>query len=109
MTRKMFGLVFVLLLVLVTGAICQANPLFVATAQNFRGALYQGFGPSPAHASEMAVVKCSQDSVIPMSCRVVSVRAECPPPMCPPPMRKPLSKTRVSQSYPAVPYGRPMP
>ena len=31
--------------------------MFVATAKNFRGALYQGFGPTPGHAAEMAIVK----------------------------------------------------
>ena len=44
----------------------------MATAKNARGALYQGFGPTPGHASEMAIVKCSQDSFIPPSCKVVN-------------------------------------
>jgi len=87
-----------------------ANSFFVATAQNFRGALYQGFGPTPSHASEMAIVKCSQDSFAPRSCQVMWVRMECPPPVCAPPMRKPMSKTRISSSYTAgQSWGRPMP
>jgi len=111
MNRKFTGFIAVLLLVLAATATSYANGFFVATAQNFRGALYQGMGPTPGHASEMAVVKCSQDSFLPCSCKVVSVRMECPPAaMCPPPLRKPLSKTRISQTYPSSGYmGRPMP
>lgn len=72
-----------------------SDAFFVATAQNFRGALYQGFGPTPGHASEMALVKCSQNSFAPRSCRVLEVRMECPPPPCPPPLRKPMTKTKI--------------
>lgn len=86
-----------------------SSGFFVATAQNFRGALYQGFGPTPGHASEMAFVKCTQNSFAPRSCRVVEVRVECPPPPCPPPMRKPMSKTRISYDSPqGPPWGSPM-
>jgi hypothetical protein len=60
---------------------------FVATAKNLRGALYQGVGPTPQHASEQAIIRCSQDSFIPPSCRVVCVRMEVPPaPLLGPPV-----------------------
>lgn len=72
-----------------------SDALFVATAQNLRGALYQGIGPTPGHATEMAVVKCSQDSFAPRSCRVITVRMECPPPVCAP-SRKAIKKSRYS-------------
>jgi hypothetical protein len=111
MNRKVMVVVSGLVLVLLVAATSHAGGLFVATAKNFRGALYQGVGPTPGHACEAAVVKCSQDSFVPPSCKVVSVRAECPPPMCPPPMKKPLSKAKVSKTYPAAyyPVGRPLP
>lgn len=78
---------------------------FVATAKNLRGAMYQGVGPTPQHASEQAMVRCSQDSFIPPSCRVVCVRMEAPPaPLLPPvPMRKPVKMYR--KSAPAHPAG----
>ena len=84
-----------------------ADAFFVATAKNFRGALYQGVGPTPGHASEMAIVKCSQDSFAPRSCRVVTVRMECPPPVCAP--KKTYKKTSY-KTYQPAPYsvGRPM-
>lgn len=110
MNRKFIVVVAGLMLVLMFAVTSHAGGVFVATAKNFRGALYQGFGPTPGHASEMAVVKCSQDSFIPPSCKVVSVRMECPPPVCAPPVRKSISKTRMGQSYPAgYAMGRPMP
>ncbi len=110
MNRKFVVVIAGLVFMLMLAATCQAGGVFVATAKNIRGALYQGFGPTPGHASEMAVVKCSQDSFIPPSCKVVSVRMECPPPVCAPPMRKPIQKSRMSQTYPAAySYGRPMP
>lgn len=109
MNRKVMVLVSGLLFVLLIAASSHAT-YFVATAKNARGALYQGVGPTPAHASEAAIVKCSQDSFIPPSCRVTCVRAECPPPVCAPPMRKPISKTGMSRAYPGPGYwGRPMP
>ncbi len=81
--------------------------IFVATAKNARGALYTGYGPTPNHACENAIVKCSQDSFIPPSYKVMAVRMECPPPMCAPP-RKVVRK--MSKVYPPVyPMGRPMP
>ncbi|MDQ7784232.1 MAG: hypothetical protein RDU20_15210 [Desulfomonilaceae bacterium] len=87
--------------------------MFVATAKNLRGALYQGFGPTPGHASEMAVVKCSQDSFIPPSCKVVCVRMEMPPVAYAPKVRKPVAKSRpfMKSGGPPPPYswGRPHP
>jgi hypothetical protein len=107
MNRKVMVLVAGALFVLMLAASSDAA-VFVATAKNLRGALYQGVGPTPAHASEMAIVKCSQDSFIPPSCKVVLVRMDCPPP-CPPPLRKPISKARMGKVHPAGYYGRPMP
>ncbi len=109
MSKKFFVVVVVsgLVIVLLSAAASIASPVFVATAKNFRGALYVGFGPTPGHACEAAVVKCSQDSFIPPSCKVVTVRAECPPP-CPPP-RKMVRKSSVKAYAPVYPMGRPMP
>jgi len=108
MNRKVLVLVAASLFVLMIAASSHAA-LFVATAKNFRGALYQGVGPTPAHATEAAIIRCSQDSFIPPSCKVVGVRMDCPPPVCAPPMRKPISKARVGKVYPAGYWGRPMP
>ncbi|MCX5861183.1 MAG: hypothetical protein WCG29_06095 [Desulfomonile sp.] len=108
MNKKSWFLILGIVFVSVTLGSGGANAFFVATAQNFRGALYQGFGPTPGHASEMAIVKCSQDSFAPRSCHVIGVRMECPPPICAPPMRKPM--TKISGGYPTAPsWGRPMP
>jgi hypothetical protein len=115
MSKKLIVVGTGLILMLAAAAVSHANGMFVATAQNLRGALYQGYGPTPGHACENAVVKCSQDSFVPPACKVVSVRMECPPPACfmpppAPPMRKPIQKSRAAQSYPAgYPWGRPMP
>jgi hypothetical protein len=110
MNRKFIVVVAGLLFVLLVAAWSHAGGVFVATAKNARGALYQGFGPTPGHASEMAVVKCSQDSFIPPSCKVVSCRLDCPPPVCFPPMKRPIRKTKVSRTVPAgYSWGRPMP
>jgi hypothetical protein len=106
MKRKFVVIIAGVLLVLMVAAVSHAGGVFVATSKNFRGALYQGFGPTPAHASEMAMVKCSQDSFVPPSCRVVSVRMDCPPPVCAPPVHKPIRKVMAN---PAGYYGRPMP
>ncbi|MGB9618027.1 MAG: hypothetical protein ACP5M0_01060 [Desulfomonilaceae bacterium] len=89
-------------------SVYDSEAFFVATAQNFRGALYQGFGPTPGHASEMAIVKCSQNSFAPRSCRVIEVRMECPPPPCPPPFRKPMTKTKMSYGPMGPMAGPPM-
>lgn len=86
--------------------------IFVATAKNFRGALYIGYGPTAAHAAEMAIVKCSQDSVIPMSCEVCKMRKELAsgdgvalPPMA----KKKYSKTSKLPEPPGFPWRKPMP
>lgn len=108
MSNKYRLLVLGIALLIMASGSGDVNAFFVATAQNFRGALYQGFGPTPGHASEMAVVKCSQDSFAPRSCRVITVRMECPPPVYGPPIRKPV--TKMSGGYaPAPPWGKPMP
>jgi len=91
-------------------SLCDAAPLFVATAKNLRGAMYQGIGPTPMHATEMAMVKCSQDSFIPGSCKVLGVRMDCPlPAPCAAPMPQPVKKVRAYHPYPpTAPYGRPV-
>jgi hypothetical protein len=107
MSRK-FVVVLVagFMLVAILAATSQAG-VFVATAKNARGALYTGYGPTPNHACENAIVKCSQDSFIPPSCKVMAVRLDCPPPMCAPPRKVARQMTKV---YPPVyPMGRPMP
>lgn len=106
---------FCLVLVLVVGATAHAAPVFVATAKNLRGALYLGYGPTPAHASEIALAKCSQNSFIPPTCRVLCVRMEVPPPLCLPPMPKKSIRKYKPKTYPtahnpyARPYNSPMP
>jgi len=112
MNRTLIVLCVGMLFVLLAAPSSDAG-MFVATAKNLRGALYQGYGPTPGHASEMAVVKCSQDSFIPPSCKVVCVRMEMPPVAYAPPMRKPIMKSRrymKTTSHPQ-PYswGRPQP
>ncbi|MEJ2718503.1 MAG: hypothetical protein P8182_15440, partial [Deltaproteobacteria bacterium] len=83
---------------LMVAAAVHAAPVFVATAKNLRGAIYLGVGPTPYHASEMAISKCSQNSVIPPTCRVLCVRMECPP--APPPMvRKSIRKYKPIRKY----------
>ncbi|MGC8659749.1 MAG: hypothetical protein ACP5U1_11800 [Desulfomonilaceae bacterium] len=95
MSRKSILLLAVMAIAITAMVPSNSEALFVATAQNFRGALYQGIGPTPCHASEMAVVRCSQDSFAPRSCKVISVRMECPPPVCSKP-RKVIRKSRYS-------------
>jgi len=102
MNHKFTALVLTLLFVLVFVVSSDASGMFVATAKNLRGALYQGFGPTPGHASEMALVKCTQDTFIPPTCRVIAVRLDCPPPMmAPPPARKPIRKSSMSKGNPS--------
>lgn len=112
MNRTLIVLCVGILAVLLAAPASDAG-MFVATAKNMRGALYQGYGPTPGHASEMAVVKCSQDSFIPPSCRVVCVRMEMPPMAYAPQMRKPIQKSRhysKSSGYPRpYPWGSPQP
>lgn len=115
MNKKLIVVVAALMLVLAYEVACHANGMFVATARNFRGAMYQGIGPTPAHACENAMIKCSQDSFVPPSCKVVAVRMECPPPACfvpppVPPMRRQIQKSHMPRpNYPAgYSWGRPM-
>ncbi|MFH0822282.1 MAG: hypothetical protein V2B18_05980 [Pseudomonadota bacterium] len=89
------------LFVVMAATAADAAPLFVATAQNLRGALYLGYGPSPQHASEQALVKCSQDAFIPPSCRVMSVRMDCPPP---PPAACYPTKVKKTRPYAKTSY-----
>jgi hypothetical protein len=117
--NKKIGVVVLSVLLLMLVAVASFGyvpPMFVATAKNLRGALYLGYGPTPKHASEQAIVKCSQDSVIPRTCKVTCIRSECPPP--PPPCKVPpckvptkmIKKTKyhaTSTMYRAVPYGPP--
>lgn len=107
MSRKLTFLLVIFVLALTAMIPGNSDALFVATAQNLRGALYQGIGPTPGHASEMAVVKCSQDSFAPRSCKVITVRMECPPPVCAPP-RKSVKKSKYT-SAPMPQACAPMP
>jgi hypothetical protein len=95
--------------VMLTAAVAQAAPMFVATAKNLRGALYLGYGPTPGHASEAALVRCSQDSFLPPTCKVICVRMEVPPMPCPPPKVKRSVRKYRPQAYPSGynPYARP--
>ncbi len=110
MTKKSIVVISALLCVVFTAASSDAAGVFVATAKNLRGALYMGFGPTPGHASEMAMVKCSQNSFAPGTCKVLCIRMECPPvAFVPPPPMPAVRKTKVSRSYPGPrpPYGPP--
>ena len=84
MKRKTMVVVAGVVFMMMVAAAVHAAPVFVATAKNLRGAIYLGMGPTPYHASEIAISKCSQNSVIPCSCKVLCVRMECPP--APPPV-----------------------
>jgi hypothetical protein len=95
---------------------CGPPCLYVATVKNFRGAMYLGNGPTPGHAAECAMAKCTQDSFISASCKVVCMRAEALP--APPPvMMKQTSKYRAPKKAAAAAqpmgnaysWGRPMP
>lgn len=111
MAKKITVVVAGVLSLMIMTAAAHAAPAFVAMARNLRGALYMGYGPSPYHASEMALAKCTQDSFFPLKCRVVNVRMEVPPPpppwaMMPPPgykgsTKKYRSGTRNSRSSPS--------
>ncbi len=106
MKKKLIVVLAGCVLLTLMAATAFAGPMFVATAKNLRGAMYLGYGPSPHHASEMAIAKCSQNSVLPPTCRVTCVRMEAPPP-CPPPMkmRKPIRKHKpMTKSYPRHNY-----
>ena len=111
MKRMLIVLCFGMLIVFAMTSVAGAG-MFVATAKNLRGALYQGYGPTPGHASEMAIVKCSQDSFIPPTCRVICVRMEMPPmAMAPAKVRKPVRKSlHRAMNYPRnYSWGRTQP
>lgn len=95
MTKKSLFLMATLAIAITAMIPGNSDALFIATAQNFRGAIYQGIGPSPCDATEMAVARCSQNSFAPRSCRVIAVRMECPPPVCGR-ARKVVRKSRYS-------------
>ncbi len=107
MNRKFGVTVACSLLVIMLASAVSAAPLFVATAKNLRGALYLGYGPTPKLASEQAVVKCSQDSLIPPTCKVVCVRAECAKPPClgPQPTKMP-TKVKKLKPFAYKPYAK---
>lgn len=98
MSKKTLIVVVVLLGLVGSVAASWASPMFVATARNFRGAIFLGYGPTPFHASEAAVSNCSQHSFLPPSCKVMNVRMECPPPvpMPPPGVHKGVPKYKGS-------------
>ncbi len=100
--KSMIKLVVVCLaVVMLTAATAQAAPMFVATAKNLRGAIYMGYGPTPGHASEQALVSCSQNSFLPPTCKVICVRMEVPP--CPPPMMSKRSVRKIRpHAYPSA-------
>ncbi len=111
MSRKHVVILTAVVCFLFVAVAANAGCIFVATAKNLRGALYLGVGPTPAHASELAIVKCSQDSFIPATCKVVTVRKEIvPKPLKK--MRKPIRKSRrpyAKSSQGRYSWGRPMP
>lgn len=121
MSRKLSVTVACGVLLALVASTAFAGPLFVATAKNLRGAIYLGHGPSPHIASEQAIAKCSQNSFIPATCKILCVRAECPPPVCaappcPPPKVKkraykmrPYRQPKVQQSAYCPPWGCPTP
>jgi hypothetical protein len=83
-----------------------AGPVFVATAQNLKGMLFTGYGPTPDHAGQMALAGCSRHSFLPVTCKVVELHAEFPPPP-PPQMMQPMP--RYQKSYrSAAPTQRPI-
>ncbi len=110
MKGKIASVVACLLLGLMLATIVEAAPMFVATAKNFRGAMYMGCGPSPCAATQAAVAKCCQDSFFARSCKVLCVRMEMPPPPPPmPAMYKPIRKAKpqISQPFNPGPLGQP--
>ncbi len=99
------------------GPLCGPPCRYVATVTNFRGAMYLGSGPTPGHAAECAMAKCTQDSFFACSCKVSCMRAEALP-MPPPVMMKQTSRHRFSRRAAAAvaqpmansySWGRPMP
>lgn len=48
----------------------------IAIAQNLRGALYEGYGPTPARAFEQAMSRCTNGSWMTCTCKIISIRCE---------------------------------
>ncbi len=88
MNRRILVIIAGVVCVMLMATLANAGLIFVATAKNLRGALYLGAGPTPKHAAEIAIVKCSQDTVIPSTCKVCRMRQEMIP-------DEPLKKTKV--------------
>lgn len=96
MGGKLGASVFVsLILVAVAFHAVEASPVYVATAQNFKGMLFTGYGPTPDHAGQMALSGCAGHSFLPITCKVIAMRAEFPPPP-PPYAMRPMPKYRKS-------------
>jgi hypothetical protein len=112
MSRKHVVILVGVVCFLSMSVVANAGGVFVATAKNLRGALYLGVGPTPVHASELAIVKCSQDSFVPATCKVVAMRKEIVPKRLKK-MRKPIRKSRRpyagSSQKSRYSWGRPMP
>jgi len=90
-------------LLLLTPVTAQAAPLFVATAQNFRGVMFTGYGPGPDLAARTALAACAQHSVLPPTCRVIDIHVEAP--LLPPPMAiAPMPKYNKSAAKPKSNY-----
>ncbi len=93
MSRKLIFLLAVVICVMFVAPAANAGWIFVATAKNVRGALYLGAGPTPSHAAEIAIVKCSQDSFLPASCKICRMRKEIVP------TKGPVKKYRPMKRY----------
>ncbi|MFC1834972.1 hypothetical protein ACFL2Q_09580 [Thermodesulfobacteriota bacterium] len=106
MNRQVSVVLASVVLMVMLVSVAQAGPVFVATAKNFRGAMYLGYGPTPQHASEQAIVKCSQNSFIACTCRVVCMRMDAPPVPCGLPIAKVRKRPRRAKM---VKYSRPYP
>lgn len=111
MSRKLIFLMTLVVCVMFVVPAAEAGWIYVATAKNVRGALYLGAGPTPSHAAEAAIVKCSQESIIPMTCKVCRMRKE---PLTPKGKIKKLKPMRYGKVVPpassqyARSWGRPI-
>lgn len=70
----------------------------VATAQNLRGAMFQGHGPTPERAFDEAMAKCSASSWVTCTCRLISIRAE-PLPCAMDPQTQANRSANIAQEY----------
>ncbi len=48
----------------------------IAVAQNLRGALYEGYGPTPLRAYQQAMARCTNGSWMACTCKIISIRCE---------------------------------